>query len=137
MGYKKYIGIIGGNSIPQIVSYSDDSTNLSPTNVGEEVVFNATWVDTDPNEQGKLIVCPLEGGMEDYSCDAGTCPGNITFGGQREGVKNYLSEENQKKSLKQVRDTWFIRDQFSESIGVGKYAMVEYDKVKRFSSHKC
>ena len=59
--------------------------------------------------------------------------GNITFGGQREGVKNYLSEENQKKSLKQVRDAWFIRDQFSESIGVGKYAMVEYDKVKRFS----
>ena len=59
--------------------------------------------------------------------------GNITFGGQREGVKNYLSEENQKKSLKQVRDAWFIRDQFSESLGVGKYAMAEYDKVKRFS----
>lgn len=59
--------------------------------------------------------------------------GEISFGGQREGVKNFLSEDEQKKSLKQVRDAWFVRDQFSENIGAGKYAMAEYGKVKRFS----
>ena len=59
--------------------------------------------------------------------------GNVEFGGQREEVENYLSEEDQQKSLKQVRDAWFVREQFSDSIGSGKYALAEYEKVKRFS----
>ncbi len=59
--------------------------------------------------------------------------GEIAFGGQREGVSNYLSEEEQQKSLKQIRDAWFVRDQFANNIGEGKYAMAEYEKVKRFS----
>ena len=59
--------------------------------------------------------------------------GEISFGGQREGVINYLSEEQQKASLIQVRDAWFVRDQFAEKLGDGKYAMAEYGKVKRFS----
>jgi len=32
----------------------------------------------------------------------------IIFGGQREGVKNYLSEEAQKKSIKHILDSWFL-----------------------------
>ncbi|MFQ5782683.1 MAG: DUF6659 family protein [Nitrosopumilus sp.] len=59
--------------------------------------------------------------------------GNVEFGGQREDIENYLSKEDQQKSLKQVRDAWFVRDQFSENIGAGKYALAEYEKVKRFS----
>ena len=55
------------------------------------------------------------------------------FGGQREGIKNYLSEDDQKKSIKHILDAWFTRNQFFESIGNGKYAMAEYDKVKRFT----
>ncbi|MEJ2261217.1 MAG: hypothetical protein P8X83_06145 [Nitrosopumilaceae archaeon] len=59
--------------------------------------------------------------------------GTILFGGQREGIKNYLSEEDQKKSIKHVTDAWFSRNQCSSGIGDGKYAMVEYEKVKRFT----
>ena len=59
--------------------------------------------------------------------------GNIVFGGQRESIKNYLSESEQKKSLKHILDAWFLRNQFSESIGDGRYAMAEYEKVKRFT----
>ena len=59
--------------------------------------------------------------------------GIIIYGGQREGIKNYLSEEDQKKSLKHVLDSWFLRNQFSEDIGSGKYATAEYEKVKRFT----
>ena len=59
--------------------------------------------------------------------------GTIIYGGQREGIKNYLSEEDQKKSLKHILDSWFLRNQFSEDIGLGKYAMAEYEKVKRFT----
>ena len=59
--------------------------------------------------------------------------GEILFGGQREGIQNYLSEEDQKKSVKHVTDAWFSRNQFSSGIGSGKYAMAEYGKVKRFT----
>lgn len=59
--------------------------------------------------------------------------GTILFGGQREGIQNYLSEDEQKKSIKHVTNTWFSRNQCSTGIGDGKYAMVEYDKVKRFT----
>ena len=59
--------------------------------------------------------------------------GTIIFGGQREGVQNYLSEEEQKKLLKHILDSWFLRNQFFKGIGSGKYATVEYQKVKRFT----
>jgi len=59
--------------------------------------------------------------------------GIIIFGGQREGVKNYLSEKDQEKSLKHILDSWFLRNQFSEAIGSGKYSTTEYEKVKRFT----
>lgn len=59
--------------------------------------------------------------------------GTILFGGQREGIENYLSDDDQKKSIKHVTDAWFTRKQFSSGIGEGKYAMAEYEKVKRFT----
>jgi len=59
--------------------------------------------------------------------------GTILFGGQREGIQNYLSEDDQKKSIKHVTDAWFNRKQFSSGLGEGKYAMAEYEKVKRFT----
>ena len=59
--------------------------------------------------------------------------GDVLFGGQREGIENYLSEEDQKKSIRHVTDAWFTRKQFSSGIGEGKYAMAEYEKVKRFT----
>jgi len=59
--------------------------------------------------------------------------GTLLFGGQREGIQNFLSEEDQKKSIKHVTDAWFNRKQFSSGIGEGKYALAEYEKVKRFT----
>jgi len=59
--------------------------------------------------------------------------GTVLFGGQREGIQNYLSDDDQKKSIKHVTDAWFNRKQFSSGIGEGKYAMAEYEKVKRFT----
>ena len=59
--------------------------------------------------------------------------GMIVFGGQREGIKNHLSETEQKKSIQHALDSWFLRSEFSEKIGDGKYAMAEYGKIKRFT----
>ena len=58
--------------------------------------------------------------------------GRLVFGGQREGVKNYLIPEDQKKSL-QSGKMWHIRNQFADFIGKGKYAMAEYERVKRYT----
>ena len=59
--------------------------------------------------------------------------GTILFGGQREGIENYLSEEDQMKSIKHVTGAWVNRNQLSAGIGGVKYAMAEYGKVKRFT----
>lgn len=59
--------------------------------------------------------------------------GTILYGGQREGIENYLSEKDQKKSLEHVLNAWFLRNQISEGIGSGKYATAEYEKIKRFT----
>jgi len=59
--------------------------------------------------------------------------GNVVFEGQKEGIKNCISDKNQIKTIKHVCDVWFLRDQFSEEIGMGKFAMAEYEKIIRFS----
>ena len=59
--------------------------------------------------------------------------GVMLFGGQREGIENYFSEEEQKKSLKHILNSWFLRNELSEFIGLGKYATAEYEKIKRFT----
>ena len=59
--------------------------------------------------------------------------GMVVFGGQKEGIKNYLNELQQKKSIQHALDSWFLRNEFSERIGDGKYAMAEYGKIKRFT----
>jgi len=72
--------IIGGNSIPQLISYSDDSNATLPTDVGSQVTFNATWLDTDANELARIMVCEKEGEPDDYDCDGQNCTGSIDFG---------------------------------------------------------
>ncbi|KFM18832.1 hypothetical protein AAA799P11_00953 [Marine Group I thaumarchaeote SCGC AAA799-P11] len=59
--------------------------------------------------------------------------GRLLFGGQREGVSNYLKPDHQKESLRHAMDAWKLRDKFSNYIGKGKYAIVEYEKIKRIS----
>ncbi len=66
---------------------------------------------------------------------AGVCDetGEIRFGGQREGVKNLLSPEETKKSNLQAMARWGLRNALSRKVGRGKYAMAEYEKIKRIT----
>ena len=57
--------------------------------------------------------------------------GRLMFGGQREGVSNYLDSRSQQKSLQHALEAWRLRERFSEAIGEGKYAFAEYGKIKR------
>lgn len=59
--------------------------------------------------------------------------GRLLFGGQREGVTNYLKPDLQKESLRHAMDAWKLRNKFSDFIGRGKYAIAEYEKLKRIT----
>jgi hypothetical protein len=66
---------------------------------------------------------------------AGVCNenGEIKYGGQREGVQNLLSPEETKKSNMQALARWGLRNALAPKIGKGKYAMAEYEKLKRIT----
>ncbi len=58
--YSESVPIVD-NAAPQIIAYADDSNNLSdsPTEIGDFVTFNVTWVDYEdgPSETAKMFVC--------------------------------------------------------------------------------
>ena len=66
---------------------------------------------------------------------AGICDntGETKFGGQREAVENLLSSEETKKSNLQALARWALRNTLSSKVGKGRYAMAEYEKVKRIT----
>ena len=59
--------------------------------------------------------------------------GGTKYGGQREGVKNLLSPEETKKSNLQALARWSLRNTLSSKVGKGRYAMAEYEKIKRIT----
>ncbi|MFB5600518.1 MAG: hypothetical protein ACE5SW_09860 [Nitrososphaeraceae archaeon] len=66
---------------------------------------------------------------------AGICDesGEIKYGGQREGLENVLNSEETRRSNLQALARWGLRKSLSPKIGKGKYAMAEYEKIKRIT----
>jgi hypothetical protein len=66
---------------------------------------------------------------------AGICDntGENVYGGQRAGVKNILSKEETRQANLQALATWALYLPFELKVGRGKYAMVEFEKIKRIS----
>jgi hypothetical protein len=66
---------------------------------------------------------------------AGICDdtGEIKYGSQREGVKNLLSPEETKKSNLQALSRWGLRNALAPKVGKGRYAMAEYERIKRIT----
>jgi hypothetical protein len=66
---------------------------------------------------------------------AGVCDdtGEIRHGGQRQGVSNLLSSDETKRSNLQALARWSLRNSLSPKIGKGKYAMAEYERIKRIT----
>lgn len=59
--------------------------------------------------------------------------GNVKISGNRPGVTNLLTPEESKKSLQLAINAWKSRNEVSDKIGKGKYALVEYEKIKRIT----
>jgi hypothetical protein len=84
----------------------------------------------DYNELCKYIL-----GLDTKVRFAGVCDetGEIRFGGQREGIKNLLTPEETKSSNIQAMAEWALRNSLATKVGRGKYAMAEYEKIKRIT----
>jgi hypothetical protein len=67
---------------------------------------------------------------------AGVCDetGEIKFGGQRHGLANLLTAEETKRSNLQALARWGLRNSLASKVGKGKYAMAEYEKIKRITA---
>jgi hypothetical protein len=74
-------------------------------------------------------------GLESKIRFAGVCDdsGEIKNGGQRQGVTNLLSLEETKRSNLQAIARWALRESLSSKVGKGRYAMAEYEKIKRMT----
>lgn len=59
--------------------------------------------------------------------------GEIRYGGQRQGVSNLLSSEETKRSNLQALARWSLRNSLAPKTGKGRYAMAEYEKIKRIT----
>lgn len=66
---------------------------------------------------------------------AGICDetGEIRYGGQRNGLVRILSPEETKRSMLQALARWKLRGELGAKSGRGKYAMAEYEKIKRIT----
>jgi hypothetical protein len=64
---------------------------------------------------------------------AGICDdeGDTKYGGLRQGITSHLSPEETKKSVQLALGRWGLRDALTQKTGKAKYAMAEYEKVKR------
>jgi hypothetical protein len=76
-------------------------------------------------------VCDDSGGIR----FGGVCDnsGGTRFGGQGEGVKNLISPDESKKSNLQAMARWGLRNSLATKVGRGRYAMAEYEKIKRIT----
>ena len=59
--------------------------------------------------------------------------GNIVNSRHRKGQENFLSEEETRESLQYSVEAWRIRHKNSNKIGKGRYALVEYEKIRRIT----
>jgi hypothetical protein len=66
---------------------------------------------------------------------AGICDdtGETIYGGMREGLTSLLSPEETQKSIQLAIGRWGLRDALTPKTGRAKYAMAEYEKIKRIT----
>ena len=83
------------------------------------------------DNEGKLVSMMMEANK--YVRFAAICDSDakILWQSHRNEVDNILTLEETKASLKRSFDSWKERDELSDKVGRGKYAIAGYDKIKR------
>ena len=85
----------------------------------------------DLNDEGKLVSMMLEANKNvRYACICDS-EGKILWNSRRNDIVSMLTLEDTKASLKRALENWRERDKLSEKIGKGRFAIVDYEKLKR------
>jgi len=59
--------------------------------------------------------------------------GKILTTNHRDGITNYLSQEETEASLQRAATAWKARKQLSQKIGIGLYAIAAFEKITRIT----
>ena len=81
--------------------------------------------------EGKLVSMILEANKNvRYACICDS-EGNILWNSRRNDIQSLMTLEETKASVKRACENWMQRDKLSAKIGRGRYALVDYEKLKR------
>lgn len=85
------------------------------------------------DDEGKLCSMIMEANK--YVRFAAVCDkkAQILWHSHRNEVDNILTLEETKAQLRRAIDAWNEREELSEKVGPGRYAIVGYDKIKRIT----
>ena len=59
--------------------------------------------------------------------------GEILWNSQRKGLKNIISLDDTKKTLKRALNAWQERSTITDKVGRGLYVIAAYEKIKRIT----
>ena len=85
------------------------------------------------DDEGRLVSMMLEANKNiRYACICDT-EGEILWNSRRNEIESMLTLEDTKDSVKKACENWRDRDKLSEKIGKGRFALVDYEKLKRIT----
>lgn len=83
------------------------------------------------DDEGKLVSMMLEANKNvRYACICDS-EGKILWNSRRDNIESMLTLEETKDSVKIACEHWAKRDHLAEKIGKGRFAVVDYEKLKR------
>ncbi len=85
------------------------------------------------DDEGRLVSMMLEANKNvRYACICDN-EGKILWNSRRNDIVSFLTLEETKASVKIACEHWSKRDKLSEKIGMGRFAIVDYEKLKRIT----
>ena len=85
------------------------------------------------DDEGRLVDMLLEANKNvRYACICDS-EGKILWNSRRNDIQSMLTLEDTKASVKAACENWMKRDKLSGKIGKGRYAIVDYEKLKRIT----
>jgi len=83
------------------------------------------------DDEGKLVSMMLEANKNvRYACICDS-EGKILWNSRRKDIESMITLEDTKTSVKRACENWRERDKLSGKIGKGRFAIVDYEKLKR------
>ena len=83
------------------------------------------------DDEGRLVDMLLEANKNvRYACICDS-EGKILWNSRRNDIQSMLTLEDTKASVKVACENWMKRDKLSGKIGKGRFAVVDYEKLKR------